>query len=282
MIPSVVEKKDLPKAQMYMSVAYSGTDYVFTAITGFLMTIFSALGLLVLDIFTFILAAISFSKIRYRSKKLDERDKDEIEQAKSRMEEIFGGFRYLKNENMLLIFCIGSSISNFLFGGLNVYMLIIGKEIGGAGYFGLLTAVSSLGIMIGSTILANKLMSKLIVGKIFQYANMLYGIFLVPIAFISDRYILLTVWGLAFLWLGVSQVVQKPIIQGSIPEDKMAKVLSAFSTLSVSALSIGSLFFGVVANYLDWQMFIIVFCTSFVIIGFMYRSNKKLSAFSLK
>ena len=68
LVPKIVASKDLAKAEMYMSIAYNGTEYVFTAISGFLLAVISYIPLLFIDVFTFLGSIILFRKIRFKEK----------------------------------------------------------------------------------------------------------------------------------------------------------------------------------------------------------------------
>lgn len=149
LIPKIVNSKDLAKAEMYMATAYNGTDYIFSALTGFLLNIFASVYLLVADLFSFIIAIFCFKKIRFNEVVADEEQVD-----------FFKGFKFLGENKLLLLVCVGSAILNFLFGSLNIYELLLAKEMGGAGYYGVLMAIGSLGILIGTTVVANKVTSK--------------------------------------------------------------------------------------------------------------------------
>ncbi|KRN76987.1 MFS transporter [Weissella minor] len=281
-IPSVVDKHDLPKAEIYMSVAYNGADYVFTAITGFLVTLMSYINLLFIDLITFCLSIVSFYKIKDPAndnthvKNTDE--KIAVEQEKKKL---FDGFKAIYKNKLILLLCCGSSLANFMFGGLNVYVLVIAKSIGGASFYGLLTAFYSAGVMLGSTFIASLFLKMFTTGKTLCLAYLLFGLSLMPVVFISSKYLMLGIWLFSFIFLGVSQVIQKPILQNETPNKNMGQVLSAYSTISVSTLSLGSLFWGYIAKFVNWHMFILLFATVFIIIACTYSLNHTLKRYTL-
>lgn len=276
-VPSIMQKEDLPKAEMYMSFAYNGTDYVFTSIAGFLLAVMSYMSLLVVDIITFILSILTFSRLDS-----DSATKHVAEPtASDEKSDILSGFRALMDNRLLRTFAFGAAFGNLMFGGLNVYTLTMGKAFGGSAYFGLLTAGSSIGIMVGGTFVVNHVLKRYNVGRILWVADIIFGMILLPISIFSNKYMLLVVWFIAFIFLGVSQVVQKPILQAEIPHEKMGEVLSAFSTITISTLSVGSLLFGYLAKFMDWKIFMVIFGVSYIGIGLLYFSNKKFNNYSV-
>jgi len=68
LVPKIVPTKDLAKAEMYMSVAYNGTEYVFTAISGFLLSVLSYIPLLLIDVLTFLSSILLFRQISFKEK----------------------------------------------------------------------------------------------------------------------------------------------------------------------------------------------------------------------
>lgn len=270
LIPKIVSSKDLAKAEMYMATAYNGTDYIFSALTGFLLNIFASVYLLIADLFSFIMAIFCFKKIRFNEVVADEEQVD-----------FFKGFKFLVENKLLLLVCVGSAILNFLFGGLNIYELLLAKELGGAGYYGVLMAIGSLGILIGTTVVANKVTNKYRLGLVFGVTTFLYGVGVCLLPFLINRYVFLIGWFLVFIFLGLSQVVQKPILQNEIPAANLGAVFSAFYTLTVSTLAIGSIFFGIVAKYLSWQLFLPIFGIAYALVGGSYLLNKKLRGYEV-
>lgn len=272
-VPALMPKEDLPKAEMYMSFAYNGTDYVFTSIAGFLLAVMSYMSLLVVDVITFVLSILTFGRLDdgTTTKPVDLDEKKDI----------LSGFKVLMASRLLRTFAFGAAFGNLMFGGLNVYTLTIGKDFGGSSYFGLLTAGSSIGIMIGGTFVVNFVLKYYNVGRILWIVDIIFGLILLPISIFTNKYMLLLVWFIAFIFLGVSQVVQKPILQAEIPHEKMGEVISAFSTLTISTLSLGSLLFGYLAKFMDWKIFMVIFGMSYVFIGLLYFSNKQFNNYSV-
>ncbi len=195
--------------------------------------------------------------------------------------DFFKGFKFLVENKLLLLVCVGSAILNFLFGGLNIYELLLAKELGGAGYYGVLMAIGSLGILIGTTVVANKVTNKYRLGLVFGVTTFLYGVGVCLLPFLINRYVFLIGWFLVFIFLGLSQVVQKPILQNEIPAANLGAVFSAFYTLTVSTLAIGSIFFGIVAKYLSWQLFLPIFGIAYALVGGSYLLNKKLRGYEV-
>ncbi|MDI6036730.1 MFS transporter, partial [Streptococcus equi subsp. zooepidemicus] len=86
---------------------------------------------------------------------------------------------------------------------------------------------------------------------------------------------------LSCLFLGVTHVTQKPILQTEIPDEHLGEVFSAFYTVTIPTLALGSLIFGFLANFLSWRLFVVLFAFSFILVSLLYFSNKKLRQYDI-
>lgn len=271
LVPKIVSSKDLAKAEMYMSVAYNGTEYVFTAITGFLLSIMGYIPLLLIDVFTFFSSILLFKKIAFKEK---------IERVDEQTD-FLSGLRFIWQNKVVLSITLGGAIANFLFGGFNVYQLLIAKNVGNAAFYGLIVSVCAVGTLLGTTFVTNFILKKVSLGHALWLATAIFGIGIGSTAMVNNRFVLLVIWFLSCLFLGVTHVVQKPILQTEIPEEKLGEVFSAFYTVTIPTLAIGSLVFGYIAKFLPWRLFLIVFTIFFLLVSFLYFTNKKLRQYNI-
>lgn len=271
LVPKIVASKDLAKAEMYMSIAYNGTEYVFTAISGFLLSVISYIPLLFIDVFTFLGSIILFRKIRFK-----EKIEKSVEEA-----DFLSGLRFILKNKVVFSITLGGAILNFLFGGFNVYQLLIAKEVGNSAFYGLLVSACAVGTLLGTTFVANFLLQKLSYGKAFWLATVIFGIGIGSTALAQNRFVILLIWFTSCLFLGVTHVAQKPILQTEIPNEHLGKVFSAFYTVTIPTLAIGSLFFGYIADFLSWHIFVVIFAAALLLVALLYYSNKKLRDYSI-
>ncbi|MHC5251978.1 MFS transporter [Listeria kieliensis] len=276
LLPKIVARKELASAQKYMSFAYNGTEYFFNAIAGFLIQFFSTVTLLVFNLFSFIAAIFSFSKLE--NKETSEAVQEESEGLKANL---FKGFSEIwHNRPILLIVCCGA-IANFLFGGLNVYQVLIADKQGSAIILGLITSSMAIGTLIGATFGATLFARFFALGQTLTFATCLYG-FCIAISGLSTNSLGIIFWlGIANIFLGVTHVVQKPFYQVLVPHKHLGKVFSAASSFSVTALPLGSLFFGLVSDYLSSAQFLYLFGGVYLAIGIFYWNNRSVFRFQL-
>lgn len=271
LVPKIVSTKNLAKAEMYMSVAYNGTEYVFTAISGFLLSILSYIPLLLIDVFTFFTSILLFRQISFK-----EKIKKTSEQT-----DFLSGLRFIWKNKVVFSITMGMATVNFLFGGFNVYQLLIAKDVADSTFYGLLVSACAVGTLLGTTFIANFVLKKISLGKALWLATAIFGIGIGSSAMVHSRFVLLLIWFVSCMFLGITHVAQKPILQTEIPNEKLGEVFSAFYTVTIPTLAIGSLVFGYIAKFLSWRLFLIVFTIFFLLVSFLYFSNKKLRQYDV-
>ncbi len=271
LVPKIVPTKDLAKAEMYMSVAYNGTEYVFTAISGFLLSVISYIPLLFIDVLTFLSSILLFRKISFEEK---------IEKTNEETD-FLSGLRFIWKNKVVFSITLGGAIVNFLFGGFNVYQLLIAKDVGNSAFYGLLVSACAVGTLLGTTVVANVVLQKFSLGQAFWMATAIFGVGIGSTALVHSSLVLLIIWFCSCLFLGVTHVAQKPILQTEIPNEHLGEVFSAFYTVNIPTLAIGSLFFGFVAKFLSWRLFLVLFAIAFIFISLLYFSNKKLRQYNI-
>ena len=271
LVPKIVSTKNLAKAEMYMSVAYNGTEYVFTAISGFLLSILSYIPLLLIDVFTFFTSILLFRQISFKEK---------IEKT-SEQTDFLSGLRFIWKNKVVFSITMGVATVNFLFGGFNVYQLLIAKDVADSTFYGLLVSACAVGTLLGTTFIANFVLKKISLGKALWLATAIFGIGIGSSAMVHSRFVLLLIWFVSCMFLGITHVAQKPILQTEIPNEKLGEVFSSFYTVTIPTLAIGSLVFGYIAKFLSWRLFLIVFTIFFLLVSFLYFSNKKLRQYDV-
>lgn len=98
---------------------------------------------------------------------------------------------------------------------------------------------------------------------------------------VHSRFVLLLIWFVSCLFLGITHVAQKPILQTEIPTENLGEVFSAFYTVTIPTLAIGSLAFGYIAKFLTWRLFLVLFTFSFLLVSLLYFSNQKLREYAI-
>ncbi|WP_261807090.1 MFS transporter [Lapidilactobacillus luobeiensis] len=279
-VPMLVKEQDLPAAQTYLSFAYDGTEYLFNGIAGILLNVMSYFSLIMLDVVSFIISILTFSRIKDPGT-VAVAAEDASEEEMVTPTKVWDGFKIIKSNSVLLTLTIFSLVINVLFGGINVYQILIAKALGNASYLGLLAALGALGTLIGSSLVANLLFRKLKAGTLTIVSHAFIALAFGLSALLYDHsWLFFACWFLGFCGLGVTRVVQTPIFQKLVPVAKMGTTMGAFYTLSVVPLPIGSLVFGWLGNKMSSATFLYVFALGFLLASLGYFLNKNMRKLS--
>ena len=252
-IPKIVEPKDLEEAARIKSISYKVADYIFNAISGFLLEFFSSVALLGISVVTLASSTLAFMKMEDIEKVPSEND------SKEKNDDILKGFSFLFQNKILFIFMATSLVSNFFFGGYNVYIVLIADEMNSPAMLGLINSVSAIGAFLGAWIISGYVIKNMGVGKKRVIARIGVGIGIALSGFAVNSWLFLLPLFLANLFLGVAHVTNDPIMQSIIPAEDMGKVLTAYYSITVGVMPLGSLFFGYMANYLTASVFMYIF-----------------------
>lgn len=275
LIPKIVQKKELEKAQSYMNVGYNIVDNIFNAIVGLLIKNFSILSLLTISFFSFILSIFSFNKMKYK----EDKGKEEIDDEK--------GYKYkdgfveiLKNKTLLTI-TINLTIVNFFFGGFNVFIVKIAGDMNSPIMLGLLNFSIAIGTLIGATLFTHKVLNKLVLGQKLVLCSFLFGLMMVLTSFFANSYTILLVLLIGAIFLGVTQILTHPIVQSIAPSNKLGKVFSAQYTITVGVMPIGAIFFGKLAEFMNSSTFFMCIGFAYMCIAVSYLIQREIFNFSL-
>lgn len=271
----ILAKRDWVKGRSYMSVAYMGSEYLFNALTGFLMKFFSIATLLIVDVLTFLLSILAFKKIKYD-------DNENLMVDNQEKVSVFSSFRIIFSNTPILILTLAASLANFMFGGFNVYVILIANDQNSPVLYGMLLATMSVATLFGSTFLVNFLGKWFIFGKVFVYSSILFGVFIFISGFVTENHFIFIPFFLSFMFLGVTQVINTVYFQTLLKGNNLGTVLSGVDTLSVGSLPLGALFFGAIGNILPSSLFLFIFGLTYTCIGIIYLLNKTICNLNTK
>lgn len=254
LVPLIVKKDELVQAQEYMSIAYKGTDYVFNALSGFLIGLLSVLGILIADAVTFVVTVLTFNRI-----KVHEPHHQTAETSEPYFQQVLVGFKIISKNRLLGLLTFSSAVLNFFFGGVNTYVVLFGRHFGGSIYYGILESMSAVGTLVGMTLLYRSL-KRLSVRVAYLIGNLGCTIFMfLTVVTFNQFWAFAVVYLGSFIFLGLTQVYETPMIQASVAADQLGKVMTSFYTLVSITLPLGSIAFAYLADRFDLRLFLFLF-----------------------
>jgi MFS family permease len=264
LIPRVVGKNELVKANSLMSMAYTGMDLFFNAIAGILISYISIMAIFSLNAGAFLLATIMFFflKIQRRQNVTVEIS----EKPSTYWKDFKEGINYVKHPLILkLLFPL--MFLNLFFAMKNVNLPVFADTVsGGAAMFGIMVTTMGIGSLIGA-ILADKIGSLLKFGHLLSLSFLLCGFFWLIMLFTAPylKGIALIFLLLSEMMIGLINVLYTTLFQQLPPENMIARVNTVNFSLISLAMPIGSLLGGFLANLFTTT--VVLSCYGVICIG---------------
>jgi len=285
-IQQSVEKKDLEDASRKLSVVYKLSNYVFGLVTGWVMlhinhTLMLFLGVLLYIVATFLMFKLKNEKKDSQLAASNSPLETETQNSEQQENPFFEGILYIWRTPALRTITGTGIIINFFFAGLPLYLSVLAHSHESP--FILAATLSALGIggFFGTAIVSKTLFKTTPTGikHIMNYA--LFGLGLLLTSLLSDSLLLLLTLVASGLFWGVTHVTYSPIKQVLIPAEKMGKVSSVESTLSIGSMPLGSLFFGYFFDMISAQLFFTLFGITYLLSAVFYYRAENIRTFKL-
>ncbi|WP_135821983.1 MFS transporter [Halostella litorea] len=267
-LPRIVEDDELVDANSAFSLAYQGTETVFNAVGGALVALVGAVSLFLVDAVTFAVAAALFATLTVPEAGDDAATADEPAGAPAEgtaaddadpdatpvadggtdpgyLAQLREGIDFLRG-TVLSLTVLGAAFVNFAAGATFAVLPAYADTVGGAGAYGVLAAALAAGNF-GGALLASRLehlpfgrlsVACLSVSSVLWTASVLAGPFPATVV----------LFGLAFVPVGVVNVLLAALVQSGVPEGMVGRVSSVLGSASQVATPVGSLAGGAVAG----------------------------------
>jgi MFS family permease len=260
-LPRVVEKDDLVEANSAFSFAYQGVDFAFTALGGIVVAMVGAIALYVLDSVTFLAATLVFLGVRIPPAETESESESESETEPETDGEsgtgqtdglsatigeyrtqLRDGIEYVRG-SVLVWVLVGSLVVNATIGSTLAVLPAYAQANGGSDAYGFLLATVVGGMLVGS--LAATPLKRFSLAKLSIGGFVFSGITWLAAVLIGWFPATMTLFFLAWIPVGATNVIFAAMIQSVVPEDLMGRVSSVLSSASVGAMPLGSLLGGI-------------------------------------
>lgn len=261
-LPRIVEEDELTDANAAFTLAYQGVDMAFNGVAGVLVALVGATALFLIDSVTFGVAVALFAGLTVPVAALGDGGTEEsrsggtteecrsggaVESRSGGAAEGSGSSRYLRDlreglsfvRGTVLVKLFGASVmANALLGSTWAVLPAFADARGGPGTYGLLLAGVAGGSLAGALV-ASRL-------KDVPYGRLSIAGFVVSalawFAALAIQWTPATVvlFGLAFLPVGVTNVVATTMFQRLVPESLLGRVMALLGSGSTAAMPLGS------------------------------------------
>ena len=256
-LPRIVHESNIVRANSLLTITYKGVDTVFSALGGILITIASAALVFTFNSLTFFVAAVLFSGISVpASGSTSEEPSDSGQNFESNGPNVFTsikeyvaelreGMDYIRNST-LVILLVGAMFANVSESAMLVVLPAYASFIGGPEMYGLLMAAIAAGSFAGAY-LASYIDDRPF-GTVSIVGFLAMSVFLTVALLTPIRTLTIASFFLAFIPMGVFNVMFFSMIQTAIEDSFIGRVSSLTSSISLAIYPVGALLGGAVGE----------------------------------
>ncbi|HET7325092.1 MAG TPA: MFS transporter [Halococcus sp.] len=260
-LPRIVREDELTDANSAFSFAYQGTDLVFAGLGGVFVALVGAVSLYLADSVTFAVATLVFATVHIPA--ADGSDTERVASAvDDYTEKLTEGIDYVRGSVLALIL-VESVLVNAVIGATMAVLPAFAELRGGSETYGFLLAAISAGLLVGALCAAplkRFSLSRLTIVGFAVSAVVWFGA-------VATNWLpaTLVLFCLAWLPIGVTNVVFAAMTQTYVPEHLLGRVTSVTTSASAAAMPVGSLLGGLAGE--TWGAEVVVAATG---VGFLF------------
>ena len=258
-LPRIVEQDELPRANSLFSTTLGTVDVVANAVGGVLISIIGALSLFILDAGTFAIALLIFMGIHIKndtSENTNSSDHSQNDQSalvsKAEVKQYYldlqEGIDYVRG-SLLMPMMVGLMVSNVGIVAGTTIMPTFADSINGATAYGVLMAALAAGTLLGTA--TSFFFEKYPLGLVTAIGITLAGLLWVGAVAIPGLWPTALFLFFSTIPVGIFEVLYVSLIQGSIEEDFLGRVMSLLKTFSNGLRPAGALLGGIGASYIS-------------------------------
>lgn len=280
-LPRIVEREHLVGANSAMSLAYQGTNLVFNALAGVLVALVGAVALYAIDSLTFVVAAVLFLAIRIPAAGGDaaadlggedaeapEPGADDDPEAPSvttpatpatpvadggadespfraYLRELRDGFAYVRG-TVLFALLIAGVVANATLGASFAVLPAFADLRGGPALYGALMAAIAGGGLVGALVASR--VDDLPYGRLAIVGFTFSGGCWITAAFVPWPPATVALFALAFVPVGLTNVIIAAMVQTLTPDHLLGRVSAAARSMATAAAPLGALGGGLLAE----------------------------------
>ncbi|HGZ8701945.1 TPA: MFS transporter [Staphylococcus aureus] len=186
----------------------------------------------------------------------------------SYLQNLKDGVLGIKN-SLLLVVALVSGVINFGLGLLYTWIPLKADHLGGAYYYGLLMALFSIGLIVGSLITPYIKKINLGYGKLLILLNTISGLILILVNYIPRNFFII-LFPVAFMTISITNISLASIQQKVIPEHLLARLTTIITSISAISLPMGSFIGGILIKNLGIDYTLVIGGALFIIASIIF------------
>ncbi|WP_330631360.1 MFS transporter [Halocatena halophila] len=263
-LPRIVHEEEIVDANSAFSFAYQGVDAAFSSLGGVLVALLGAVSLYLIDSVTFALTALIFAMTRIPDAEstTEQGDTDRVTSAFSDyVRKLREGIEYIRGT--ILVLTLGASmVVNFIIGAMMAVLPVFATLRGGSETYGILLAAITAGLLIGA--LGASPLKRVSLSRLMIIGFSLGGFAWLAAVYVQWLPATVALFCLAWIPVGVTNVVFMAMIQTYVPEELLGRVTSVSTSASAAAMPVGSLLGGITGDVVGGSVVVAVIGVGFL------------------
>ena len=254
-LPEIVPEDRLMRANSLLSTGENLTEILGWALAGLLLAAVSTTAAFRLDAATFVVSAVALALMRYRAPVREGAEKA----AGAFRKELREGFAFLRRDRGLranttmIVVCVAGMGAVYPL----TFLFAVNVLGGGAGAFGALEAVSSIGFLVGSLALV-ALATRVRKGRIMIGGLLVMGACLAAVALTGSVWVAAVPFALFGIANAVVLIAVDTFLQQTVPEGMRGRVFSTRFMLTQGTYAVSVLIGGALAGVVDVRVLFVV------------------------
>lgn len=266
MIPRVVNRSAIYKANSYMSVSNNTVDMLSNGLGGIMVAILSFMAILNINMLLFLLPLLFMSMIQLKKNENHE-DTKEVYSFSSSLKE---GFKFTFKRKILNL-VLPLTIINFTFSIVLVSLPIFADQLNGPEVYGLILMAFGVGSIVGALLVNNVL-------KVFDFKTLVIlcffssGLAWLLMVYVVNESIIFTLLliTISYIFIGMINVMYTTLFQ-ILPQEKLiGRVNTIVESLISMAMPLGSFIGGVLLTKYNVNDVMSIFGLSLFVISILY------------
>ncbi|MCA0969260.1 MFS transporter [Halobacillus litoralis] len=264
-LPQIVKKEELVRANSWFSVAYKLSDSLFDSIAGLMLVAVSVSFLYQLNFVIFLLPLILLKFFTFP------RQADEVEpfRLKEYRNELKDGFRFVMNSKLKWMVA-PLAVLNFFTALTIVALPYFSNELSASpSTYGFLLGAAGIGSMTGA-LLIGKMEQVMNAGRILTLGVGLHGVLWGLMTFSQNTFTACVFIFFAHVCMGGYNVIYASFIQSMTPKHLLGRVNTTVDSVITIAMPVGALAGGVVLGFLPVRGVMLTFTAALILTSFFY------------
>lgn len=259
-LPRIVEDEYLVEANSAFSVAYQGVQTAFWAVGGVVVAIVGAIAVFALDAVTFAIAAVLFALVRIPRNE-DVSGESDAPTLGSYLDQLYTGIKHVRG-SVLVPILAGSVVVNFSIGMTMAVLPAFAALRGGSDVYGFMLGGVAGGMLVGALAASSMKRHSLAWLSILGFAAS--GGFWILAVWISWLPGTVALFALAWIPVGITNVVFAAMIQTVIPDELLGRITALNVSASSAATPLGSIGGGTAADVMGVEVVVLAAGLGFV------------------